>query len=69
MARWKPQSSSLPDVTHDTHQAPGGPWVYRIYLDGVLALTSGGFLLQRDAASCGTRIASDPLVLLDFLKR
>jgi hypothetical protein len=53
----------VPDITHDTFRAPDGTFRYRIIVDGIARLTSGGFLLQRDAESCGAHIAQDPEVL------
>jgi len=47
-------------VTSDTFRHPDGTYRYRIYLNGVLCLTSGGFMLQRDAERCGNHIATDP---------
>ncbi|WP_375292280.1 hypothetical protein [Sphingomonas melonis] len=59
---------SLPKTTRDTIQGPGGAWHYRIFLDGVLRLTSGGFQLQHDADRCGRYVSADVPALIDFLK-
>lgn len=59
----------LPEVTSEAFQRPNGAWSYRIRVDGAERLTSGPFQSQQDAAGCGQHVASDPVVLLDFLSR
>jgi len=57
----------MPAVTIETFQAPDGSYRYRVLIDGLPRLTSGGFLLLGDAAGCGKHIASDPPSLMNFL--
>ena len=59
---------SLPKVTFDTFRTERGSTCYRIYLDGALCLTSGPFLCEKDAESCGRHIANDPEAVAYLLK-
>lgn len=52
--------SPRPEIAHDTFQAPDGSHRYRLFINGELALTSGGFLLHSDAENIGAHFASDP---------
>ena len=47
-------------MTFDTFTAPDGSHRYRLYHNGTLCLTSGGFLLLSDAERCAAKLAADP---------
>ena len=47
-------------MTFDTFCAPDGSYRYRLYHEGVLRCTSGGFLLLSDAERCAAKLVADP---------
>ena len=47
----------------------GTSFRYRIMQGTECLLTSGKFLFEADARSCGEHIASDPVSLFDFIGR